>query len=139
MLYSLSPQCVQDLGTGLVAVSRSPPDAEGGYQWTVTFSAQDRDVPEFSVKSDLTGEYIDAYVDTVNTPPPHLYGSSSVFTRTAATGTWQEQMTLKPSDWQGADLYGLGGVAIGERYVAVGAPNRDTYVEREESTRKIID
>ena len=120
---------MQDLGTGLVAVSRSPPDAEGGYQWTVTFSAQDRDVPEFSVKSDLTGEDIDAYVDTVNTPPPHLYGSSSVFTRTAATGTWQEQMTLKPSDWQGADLYGLVGVAIGERYVAVGAPNRDTYVE----------
>ena len=121
---------MEDLGLGSISVTRTAADAQGGYQWTVTFASfSDVDVPEMDVNTDdLTGAGAHGYVDTVSTPPHAMHGAATLFTVDPATETWTQQATLNPSYGQGADLFGLGGVAITDRYAAVGAPNRDTVV-----------
>jgi hypothetical protein len=115
-----------DLGTGRLLVSRSGPNTENGYEWTITFldnESPSEFVPDISL---LSGVGAGCTVSTVSKPNREFRGYGTVFKREGSK--WTEQARLAPNIKQKSDLFGMGGVAIYGQYTGFGAPNRDAAI-----------
>jgi hypothetical protein len=49
-------------GMGIVDVTRSPPDGQGGYTWMITFVENNGDIPKLFISSSLTGKNVNISV-----------------------------------------------------------------------------
>jgi hypothetical protein len=124
-----------DLDTQELLVSRTAADAQGGYEWKITFvgAAQMLGVPvvELNAESDadhpLTGTDVDIVAKMDVPTSQSLRGNAYVFTRPDDTQPWTEQASLFPKSKQYTELFGMA-AAVHRETALVGAPNRDTYV-----------
>jgi hypothetical protein len=128
---------MEQLGTGLITVSRSHVDYQGGYTWTVTFLRKGN-VPSLIPRSALTGVGGHVGQRTVREPTERATGAAYMFTRLphadvvaspiATPNPWVEQCMFHPKLEQDADMFGFSGLALRLPTAIVGAPNRDQFV-----------
>lgn len=117
-----------DLGTGEVLISRSGPDVEFGYTWSITFIDVEEDLPALVVdSSDLTGVNVSAKVDELVKMPRVYHSAVYAYTRTTDNGGWTEQASLNPRTKQSSSCFGTA-VALDGAQSVIGAFNRDTFV-----------
>eukprot|EP00948_MAST-09A_sp_MAST-9A-sp1_P001234 g1234.t1 len=130
----LRVELMASLGTLEVDVERSVADANGGYAWTVTFTARSEGEeiqlfkPIYDIRpyGGLHGDNVNVNVKYLNRPTPPMVGTSFLYTRSGQQ--WTEQMLLRPKSSQYGDLFGLSCADISTAYSVVGSPNRDPVV-----------
>ena len=127
---------MQQLGTGLIKVTRSHVDEQGGYTWTITFNRVGN-VPPLIPRSALTGP--GAYVGqrTIREPIKTGSGASYLFTRNPIAdivarpilhpNPWIEQCMFHPKLHQESDMFGFSGLALRLPSAIVGSVNRDEF------------
>ncbi|ETW09107.1 hypothetical protein, variant [Aphanomyces invadans] len=115
-----------DLNTGALVVTRQGPDANQGYSWSITFTGSTSDVPKLRVDgSALTGANAQITCTMAVAVPPIVRSNVYVFLRTGTT--WQEQVTLRPTNKQYYSMFG-NAVSLSRNgfHAIAGAYNADT-------------
>ncbi|GBG25079.1 Hypothetical Protein FCC1311_012962 [Hondaea fermentalgiana] len=121
----------RELDAGDILVTRSAADDYGGHTWLVTFLSMTTEggtagaQPLLGAVSRLSGGG-EIEVTVSQEPLPYVHGMAHVFKREpATTGDWKQHAVLRPEVQQDGDLFGAT-MSMQSRYVAVGAPNRDS-------------